>query len=79
MTKKIRKFRKEDALIKLNESNPEAFKQLYEDKIIQMLLNNYSMMKFINAYIQFNDYVKETNIMFSRETSSNNTNLTSVR
>ena len=74
---KIENFRKEDVLFKLNESNPEAFKELYEDKIMQMLLNNDSMIKFMNVYIQFNDYVKETIIMFSRETSSYISNLLS--
>ena len=74
---KIENFRKEDVLFKLNESNPEAFKELYEDKIMQMLFNNDSMIKFMNVYIQFNDYVKETIIMFSRETSSYISNLLS--
>lgn len=74
---KIEKYRKEDILIKLNEANPEAFKQLYEDKVVQMLLNNDSMIKFINVYIQFNEYVKEIIIMFSRETSSYISNLIS--
>lgn len=74
---KIENFRKEDVLLKLNESNPEAFKELYEDKIMQMLLNNDSMLKFINTLIQYNGYVKETIIMFSRESSSYITNLIS--
>lgn len=74
---KIENFRKEDVLLKLNESNPEAFKELYEDQIMQMLLNNDSMLKFINTLIQYNEYVKETIIMFSRETSPYITNLVS--
>lgn len=74
---KVKNFRKEDILLKLNESNPKAFKELYEDKITQLLLNNESMMKCMNVYIQFNDYVKETIIMFNRETSSYISNLLS--
>ena len=72
---KIENFKKDDILLKLNDSNPKAFKELYEDKIVQMLLNNHSMIKVLNFYIQCNDYLKETIIMFSRETSSYISNL----
>ncbi len=67
--KKIEKFKKEDVLIRINETEENVIKELYNDSTIKALMKNESMLKMVNLFYQYNDYAKETVIMFNREAS----------
>lgn len=67
---RMKSFKQEDVLIKIKDSNPEAFKELYNDQLVKVLLNNATMQKLINFYFKFNDYIINTVIMFNVQMGS---------